>query len=52
MNQKLMDNLVAQYGAKRGKSVYYAMESEGRTGSGPQKVAPKKAPGKIKRPGK
>lgn len=30
--QKLMDKLVAQYGEKKGKQVYYAMEAEG---SGP-----------------
>lgn len=30
--QSLMDNLVRQYGAAKGRSVYYAMEAEG---SGP-----------------
>jgi len=28
--QSLMDKLVAQYGAEKGKQVYYAMEAEGK----------------------
>lgn len=30
VNQPLMDDLKRQYGAKRGESVYYAMEASGR----------------------
>jgi hypothetical protein len=50
VNEKLMANLVKQYGPEQGKRIYYAMEQEGRTGRKPKsKVRPPSKP-KVRKP--
>lgn len=42
INKKMMAALKKEYGAKKGKSIYYAMENQGKTGHKKKKAKKKK----------